>query len=216
MYRKLVGGLAFILLAGTATPSLATDLLGSGGIGARGGTLLFTQDQQTSQDASPRLSGDLVFTYVWTDHVSLDVTAGYGWDRLQTGNPEFFVATATPITLTGRLFLRDGKVWRPYVGAGGGLYVWSILTHDLGAAKDPLTYERLRRGRPGVHGLIGVERRMSKHISMTADGGYHHIFAHDVEHFPAGFNGDKSYIQTRLGVTFYFSLSERINTGLPE
>src|SRR6266545_8101807 len=167
MYRKLVGGLAIILLAGLATPSLASDLVGAGGIGARGGTLLFTKDQQISEDASPRLSGDIVFSYVWTDHMTFDVTAGYGWNRLTTGNPEFYVATVTPLTLTTRYFLRDGKVWRPYVGAGGGLYVWSILTHDLGAAKDPLTFERLRRARPGVHGIVGMERRMSKHISMT-------------------------------------------------
>ncbi len=205
-----------ILLAGTATPSLATDLVGSGGIGARGGTLLFTQDKQTSQDARPRLSGDVVFSYVWTDHITFDVTAGYGWNRLETGNPEFFVATTTPLTLGARYFLRDGKVWRPYVGGGGGLYVWSVLTHDLGAAKDPLTFERLRRARPGLHGMIGVERRMSKHISMTGDGNYHYIFAHDIERFPSGFNGDKAYAQVRLGVTFYFNLSERIDTGLPE
>ena len=216
MSRNFVGGLFVILLAGFATPSLATDLVGSGAIGARGGSLLFTKDEWTKAKASPRLSGDVVFSYVWTDHVTLDVTAGYGWNRLQTGNPEFYVATSTPITLGARYFLRDGKAWRPYVGAGGGVYVWSILTQDLGAAKDPLTFERLRRARPGVHGMVGMERRMSKHIAMTADGDYHYIFARDTEHFPSGYNGNKAYAQFRLGVSFFFSLSERINTGLPE
>ena len=216
MSRTFVGGLLFILLAGTATPSHATDWVGSGGIGARGGSLLFTKDKDTHEFAKPRMSGDIVFSYVWTDHVTFDVTTGYGWNRLNTDNPNYYVVTATPITLSGRYFLRDGKVWRPYVGAGGGMYVWSILSHDLGATKDPLTFERLRRARPGFHGMIGMEKKMSKHIGMTADGSYHYIMAKDTKDFPSGFNGDKAYAQVRLGVTFFFSLSEKIDTGLPE
>ncbi len=216
MSRNFVGGLIFILLAGSATPSNATDLVGSGGIGARGGSLLFTQDIPTKKEASPRLLGDLVFSYVWTDHLTLDVTTGYGWNRLRSDTPDFYVVTTTPITLSARYFLRDGKTWRPYVGAGGGVYVWSVLSKDLGAAKDPVTFERLRRARPGLHGLAGMERRMSKHICMTGDVGYHYIMAKDLVHFPSGYNRDKAYAQVRLGVTFFFSLSEKIDTGLPE
>src|SRR6185437_7630069 len=44
MYRNFVGGLLLILLAGTSIPSWATELVGSGGIGACGGSLLFVQD----------------------------------------------------------------------------------------------------------------------------------------------------------------------------
>ena len=47
MSRFLVGGLITILLAGLATPSAASDLVGSGGVGMRGGSLLFTQDAET-------------------------------------------------------------------------------------------------------------------------------------------------------------------------
>src|SRR5437867_145266 len=87
---------------------------------------------------------------------------------------------------------------------------------DLGSATDPATFERLRRARPGFHGMVGMERRMSKHIGMTADGSYHYIMAKDEKRFPSGYNGDKAYAQVRLGVTFFFSLSEKIDTGLPE
>ena len=51
---------------------------------------------------------------------------------------------------------------------------------------------------------------------MTADGSYHYIMAKDEKRFPSGYNGDKAYAQVRLGVTFFFSLSEKIDTGLPE
>ena len=104
---------------------------------------------------------------------------------------------------------------RPFVGGGGGAYNWSILTQDLGAAKDPVTFERLRRVDLGVYGIVGVERQMSKHITMMIDGNYTHIFADDKVRFPTGYNGAKSYFQVRLGATFWFSLSERIDTGLP-
>jgi len=217
MSRNFVGGLLLILLAGSATPSYAVDWLGSGGIGARGGSFIVTQDTPTKDQASARLVGDIVFSYVWTDHVTFDVTTGYGWNRLKSDNQDdFYVFTSTPITLSGRYFLKDGKTWRPYVGAGGGVYVWSVLTRDLGAAKDPITFERLRRARPGIHGMGGVERRMSKHISMNADLSYHYIMAKDMVRFPSGYNRDKAYMQGQLGVTFYFSLSEKIDSGLPE
>ncbi len=216
MSRNIVGGLLFILLAGSATPSRANDLVGAGGVGVRGGTLIFTQDKQTKDVASPRMVGDLVFSYVWTDHATFDVTTGYGWNRLRSNDPRYFVVTTTPITLTARYFLRDGKAWRPYLGAGGGVYVWAILSHDLGATLDPATLERMRRARPGFHGMLGMERRMSKHITMTGDASYHYIMSKDVKDFPSGYNGNKAYLQGRLGVTFFFSLSEKIDTGLPE
>jgi outer membrane protein W len=216
MSRNFVGGLLLILLAGSVTPSWANDWVGSGGIGARGGSLLFTQDTPTKDQADPRLVGDLVFSYVWTDNITFDVTSGYGWNRLKSGTDEFYVMTVTPITLTARYFLKDGKTWRPYVGAGGGVYVWSVLTRDLGASKDPITFNRLRRARPGFHGMAGMERKMSKHISMTGDVSYHYIMAKDAERFPSGYNRDKAYVQGQLGVTFYFSLSEKIDSGLPE
>ncbi len=216
MFRNFVGGLLFILLAGTATPSSATDLVGAGGIGARGGSLIFTQDVPTKEEAKPRLLGDIVFSYVWTDHMTFDVTSGYAWDRLDSGKDEYYVITTTPITLGARYFLHDGKTWGPHIGAGGGVDVWSVLTRDLGAAKDPVTFERLRRARPGFYGMAGMERRMSKHISTTGDVGYHYILAKDLVRFPSGYNRDKAYMQGRIGVTFYFSLSEKIDTGLPE
>jgi hypothetical protein len=215
MSRNVVGGIFSLLLLAIGAPSPASDLLGSGGIGFRGGSLLFMQDPDIKEDASPRLSGDAVFSYVYGDHVNLDLTVGYGWNRL--GDDErFWLASSVPITLGARYLLRDGREFRPYVGGGGGIYVWSIHSKDLGAAKDPSTKERLRRADPGFYGILGVERRMSKHIVTTADGSYHYIVAENIEDFPTGFNGNKGYFQVRLGVTFYFNLSERIDSGFPE
>ena len=216
MIRKLAGGLFALLLTATATPAVASDLTGSGGVGVRGGTLFFTQDKTISADSQPRLSGDLVLSYAWTDHLTADITVGYGWNRLDTHDPRYYVATVVPLFPLGlRYKLLNGKMLRPYLGAGGGLYNWSILTQDLGAAKDPVTFERLRRVDTGVYGIVGAERQMSKHISMVLDGNYTHIFADDRDRFPTGYSGAKSYFQVRLGVSFWFSLSERIDTGLP-
>jgi len=51
---------------------------------------------------------------------------------------------------------------------------------------------------------------------MTLDGSYTHIFAGDEDLFPSGYSGPKAYFTVRLGVSFWFSLSERIDTGLPD
>ncbi len=216
MSRTIVGGVLTLLISALATPTLAFDLTGSGGIGIRGGTLFFTKDETITENSQPRISGDLVMSYAWTDHITADVTVGWGWNKLDTGDDRFYVANVVPLFPIGvRYFIRDGQI-RPYVGGGGGLYNWSILSKDLGAAKDPQTFERLRRVDAGVYGLAGVERQMSKHITMVADGSYTHIFASDESAFPSGYGGAKAYFGVRLGVTFWFSLSERIDTGLPD
>lgn len=216
MFRQIAGGLFALLSLAIAAPSPAYDLVGNGAVGIRGGSLVFTQDQQLKQDASPRLSGDMVFSYVPSDHVTMDVIVGYGWNRLDSGTDQFWLVTSVPLTIGARYALRDGKTWRPFLGAGGGMYVWSVQTKNLDAAKDPVTLERLRRADLGFYATGGMERRMSKHIAMTGDASYHYILAKDTTDFPSGFNGNKGYYQVRLGVSLFFSLSERIDSGLPE
>ena len=57
---------------------------------------------------------------------------------------------------------------------------------------------------------------MSKYVTANADVSYHSIMAENAEDFPSGYNGNKSYLLARLGITFFFSLSERLDQGLPE
>lgn len=216
MARHIAGGFFALLCLAIAAPSPAYDLVGNGAVGIRGGTVVFTQDKEIKDFASPRLSGDMVFSYVYNDHITADVIVGYGWNRLDSGTDQFWLVTTTPITLGARYAIKDGKKYRPYLGAGGGMYVWSVQTKDLGAAKDPVTFERLRRADLGFYGTAGMERRMSKHINMTADASYHYILAKDTTDFPSGYNGNKGYYQVRVGLSLFFSLSERIDSGLPE
>jgi hypothetical protein len=56
---------------------------------------------------------------------------------------------------------------------------------------------------------------MSKHITMTLTAATC-TFAGDEDLFPSGYSGPKAYFAVRLGVSFWFSLSERIDTGLPD
>ena len=217
MSRNLIGGLLLFLLAGQVTPSFANDLVGSGAVGAHMGSLLFTADSLTGANAEPRLAFDLTFSYVWKDRITGDLTVGYGYNKLETGDDRYYVAVSAPIfTLTGRYFLKDGRGWRPYLGAGGGFYAWSVLNYDRGATIDPITYERLKGTSLGLHGLVGAERRMSRKIGMTGDIGYHYLFSEDLQRYPSGYGGNKAYFQARMGISFYFSLSERVDTGLPE
>lgn len=231
----LRGGLLAFLLTGVFAPAYASDLTGSAFVGFRGGGALFTSglnyDRLRSIDPSsgkitlwdtsvkPRLSGDLVFGYVWSDHLTLDLWTSWGWSRFESNAPgaadSFYVVTSVPVLLGVRYLARDGHPWRPYVGVGGGVYWWSMLNKDLSAAKDPATYQRLRKGVPGLYGNLGVERRFSKYIGGTGDVVYHHLFSKDLEDFPSGFNENKTYVQVRVGISFYFSVSERIESGFP-
>jgi hypothetical protein len=97
MIRKLAGGLAVLLLTATATPAVASDLTGSGGVGIRSGTLFFTQDPTITENSQPRIFGDLVLSYAWTDHVTADVTVGYGWNRLDTQDPDYYAVVTVPL-----------------------------------------------------------------------------------------------------------------------
>jgi len=207
--------------AGTASVSTAKQrvvfesLVGYGGIGFRGGIPKFTGDADIKKDAAPRLSGDLAFAYVYGDDIIADVNIGWAWNRLGDDIDRYAVSSA-PLTVGARyLFKRQSRL-RPFVGLGGGAYIWTVHTKDLGAGKDPVTFERLRRANLGYYGTAGAERRMSKYVTANADVSYHSIMAENKEDFPSGYNGNKSYLLARLGITFFFSLSERLDQGLPE
>jgi len=222
MSRNLIGGLILLLLAGSAASSSANDLVGSGAVGGRLGTSIFTADSLTGANAQPRLTGDLVFSYVWQDRITADLTWGFGYNRLDTGDDLYYVAVSNPLfTLTGRFFLNDGNGWRPYLGVGGGAYKWAVLNYNLDPSIDPQTTERLHGTALGFHGMIGAERRMSPRIGMTGDLAYHYLLSEKQGDFPEGprvleYGGNKAYLQFRMGVSFYFSLSERVDTELPE
>lgn len=221
-------------MTAVAASASASDLTGTAFVGVRAGGALFTSglnyDREKSggsggvtlydHSTTPRLAGDLVFGYVWSDHITLELWTSWAWSRFKSDAPgaadSFYVATSVPVLLGARYLARDGHPWRPYAGAGGGIYWWSLLNKDLSVAKDPATYEGYRRGVPGVYGMLGVERRFSKYITGTGDVVYHRLFAKDLEDFPSGFNDNKSYMQVRVGVNFHFSVSERIESGFPE
>ena len=233
MAHRLRGGFIIaLLLAGFAASASASDLTGMAAVGLRAGGALFrgglnfdrtdlSNPARTFDNSiSPRLTGDLVFSYVWSDHVTFDLTTGWAWSRLKSdapgANDSFFVATSVPIIIGARYLARDNQPWRPYAGVGGGVYWWSVLTHNLGPAVDPSTFARFRHAVPGVYGTLGVEKRFSKYMTGTGDLVYHYMFSKDENRWPSGFNGNKSYMELRLGVNFYFSVSERIETGFPE
>lgn len=236
MVRSLAKALAAFLFLGVAAPALAQEpaidagtasatatkprivyesLVGYGGVGFHGGIPKFTGDADVKEDATPRLSGDFTFSYVYDDNLVADLNVGYAWNRLGD-DINRYVISSVPMTIGARYLLRRQSILRPFIGAGGGAYIWTVHTKDLGAGKDPITFERLRRANLGFYGIVGAERRMSKYVTAAADVSYHSIRAENTEDFPSGYNGNKSYVLARLGITFFFSLSERLDQGLPE
>lgn len=241
MSRILRGGLIAFLFMGFVASASASDLTGMAGVSVRVGGAYFNQgfnperwetDGQgnfvldangnrvaVQENLDPRLAGDLAFQYVWSDHVTIEMSTSFAWSQIAHGSEayqdSFYVATSVPFLLSGRYLMRDNKTWRPYFGGGAGGYWVSVLSHDLGPSKDPATYQDIRRFVPGFFLTGGVEKRMTKTMTGTADLAYHYTFWEDTEDFPSGLNGNKSYIQLRLGLVFHFSVSERIETGFP-
>jgi outer membrane protein W len=202
--------------AAPAKPRIIFDsLVGYGGVGFKGGVPRFTGDSDVTETISPRLSGDFIFAYVYDDNLVADLNIGYAWNRLGD-DIDRFVISSVPMTVGARYLLRRQARNRPFFGVGGGAYIWTIHTKDLGAGKDPQTFERLRRANLGYYLTGGIERRMSRYVVASADLSYHSILSENTEDFPSGFNGNKSYLLARLGITFFFSLSERLDQGLPE
>ena len=65
-------------------------------------------------------------------------------------------------------------------------------------------------------GQAEKQQRIREIVEIAVAHGYTHIFAGDEDLFPSGYSGPKAYFAVRLGVSFWFSLSERIDTGLPD
>jgi opacity protein-like surface antigen len=241
MSRILRGGLIAFLLMGVAASASADDLTGMAGVGIRAGGSYFNQgynperfetdaqgnfvlDQNgqkipVAENLDPRLAGDLAFEYIWSDHVAIELSTSWAWSAIKHGSEayqdSFYVTTSVPFLLSARYRMRHGKAWRPYVGGGAGGYWVSVLSKDLGPSKDPQTFQDVRRFVPGFYLTGGVEKGLTKTVTATGDLAYHYTFWEDKENFPSGLNGNKSYIQLRLGLVFHFSVSERIETGFP-
>jgi hypothetical protein len=215
MIRKLAGGLLTLALMGTTTPCAASDMTGFGGVGfgaapcSSGPTLTIA-----SQDL-PRLTGELVMSYNWSDHLTADITVGWDWSQLDSGTDSFFIANVVPLFPIGiRYKFQDGKKLRPFVGGRRGLIIGRSCRTTWARPRIRLP-SRLRR--VGFRRLRDRGGRASNVAAHQHDGGWklHAHLCHRREPLPSGYSGAKAYVQVRLGVTFCLSPASASIRGSP-
>jgi len=196
----------FTLAAGLlAGPAMAQELDGKGSIGASGGFMLFTGDEDLSRDAQPRLLGHFDMKYVLHPRVALHGTFGRGWNAYSGRDDTLSIIEPVTFGIEYRHIFERWPRYLPHFGAGIGVYsLW--VRENLKVTKDPVTLERRHTVDWGMNVNVGLEYFMTRSVTVNYDFVWHRIFSEDKHDFPAGFGGDDSYVQFVIGVNYYFPL----------
>lgn len=112
------------------------------------------------------------------------------WTRHQDDWEGSAGSAANPLSLSGQLFTRPGRIVSPYLSAG---YTWTSVRSDLSAG----TTERLR----GPHGGLGLEVALGRAMGLGVEGRYTHYGTLD----DVSLGGQRAgALQGNLGMNFYF------------
>jgi hypothetical protein len=169
-------------------------------VGAAGGLMKFTADEDMSNGAQMRPIGNLVFQYVSGFGLDAVLDAGFGWNAYKD-SPDT-LTTVWPFTFGLQYRFMVGSLV-PRIGAGGGLYVLTVLNNrkvDL----DPISRARLRTTHPGIYVSLGLERFRTEKMSYTFEVLGHYIFSEDLEKFKSGFAENDQFFEFRVGIHYYF------------
>jgi opacity protein-like surface antigen len=198
--------LACVLLSAACAVE-AADIVGRGSVGASGGGILFLTGDEFG-DGSPRLIGQVVFKYNFSDHLAGVVESGYGWNAYEGTGDEDTLVVVIPTTagLEYRWRFRETKIW-PHLGAGAGLYALGVKDSYRTWATGNDGRERLTWTSPGLYGKLGAEFLFDNAVSINLDFLFHQIFSKDEEKYPDKWgNQNTSFGEVRLGVNYYFTL----------
>jgi len=144
--------------------------------------------------------------------VFLDFGYGYHWmyfrkeKRPSDHNSEKAAFILPSYTLNGTFYpVTRGKIL-PYITLGGGMSPWWFASKAWGGeywvspADDDLLYWKLS---PIVNAGIGIETRIGRRLSLSAEARYIHVLAKDVIRFGKGAIGNQGICGVKLGVTYY-------------
>ena len=192
--------LAFLLVLCMTGPLSSAYAQNRATVGAAGGLMRFTADEDMSTDAQMRPIGNLVFQYVSAFGLDAVLDAGFGWNAYKD-NPDT-LTTVWPFTL-GLQYRFGGGSLVPRLGFGGGLYVISVLRNRQ-VSLDPISRARMRTTHPGIYGALGIEKFRTEKMSYTFEVLGHYIFSEDLEKFKSGFAQNDQFFEVRAGIHYYF------------
>ena len=199
----LVG--ATIGLAGPGFAQEEVDLEGRGSIGASGGLMLFTGDEDMSDKAQPRLLGHFNMKYVISPNLAVAGTFGRGWNSYSGRGDTLAVIEPVTFGIEYRHNFEQWPRYQPHGGVGVGMY--SVYIRDyLTTTRDPVTLESRHTLNWGMNVGVGLEYFMTRTVTVNYDFVWHYIFSENKEDFVAEYGENDSYVQFVVGVNYYFSL----------
>lgn len=231
--RVALTAAAVIGFGAAATLVHAEDLRGRGSIGGTLGAMLWTGGHDLSDGAEPRPHGEIVFGYVYRTHLQLVSHLGYAWNGYNTSytdpntgatytggwskliangyRPSDFdnerPAVARVGYLTAELQRNFGiGKYQPHVNVGAGLYAWRAGSTRRPLV-DPVTRNKTTGVAPGVNASIGIEDYASTQVAVDASLAGHYVFSSAPDRLPSAFNKDAHFVELRLGIRWYFTIS---------
>jgi hypothetical protein len=198
--------IAGVVLCCLSTPCLSADVTGRASIGSALGSLTFISDEYMNGNAldsraEPRLYGQIQFSYGFKPYLAATASAGFGWEAYSFDDNR--LVTLVPVNVGAEYRLGTGR-YVPRVGAGIGVYQWTVL-EDRRVLKDAITRQPLRRDDVGIYGLIGVDYFAIPSIAVSLDVEGHRIFSKDTRAFPAGYALNDDVLMAKLGVKYFFN-----------
>jgi hypothetical protein len=186
-------------------PGFAQELDGKGSVGASGGLVLLTGDEDLSRDAQPRLLGHFDLRYVISPRLAVHGTFGRGWNSYYGRADTLTIIEPFTMGVEYRHVMEQWPRYLPHVGAGIGVYSMRVREH-LQVTHDLKTLERRHFIDWGVNVTAGLEYFITRNVTVNYDFVWHKIFSENMNDFPEGFGGDDSFVQFVIGANYYFSL----------
>ncbi len=223
---------AAVMTLGAASLVHAEDLRGRGSIGANIGGMLWTGGSDLSEGAEPRPHGELVFGYVWRTHTQFVSHLGFAWNGYNTSYidgdgvrheggwsklvPRGFresdldlsrpaIARVGYLTAEIQRNFGIGK-YQPHVNVGAGLYSWRVGSTRR-VLVDPVSRNTTSHVSPGINFAIGVEDYASNSVALDANVAAHYVMSADATRLPTAFNQNSHFVEVRLGLRWYFTIS---------
>ena len=202
--------IAGIVLCCLSTPCLSADVTGRASISTALGSFTFISDEYMNgnaldSNAKPRLYGQMGFGYEFRPYLAATASAGFGWEAYSFD--ENRLVTIVPGIVGAEYRLGTGR-YVPRVGAGIGLYHWTVL-EDRRVLKDAVTRKPLMRNDFGIYGLIGLDYFAAPNIAASLEVEGHRIFSEDKTSFPSGYSLNDDVLMVKVGVKYFFSTQRK-------
>jgi len=231
VYKRVVFTAAstIFLLAGALMPAPARaavkDLDGYGGVGGTFGWMAYLSGFELSR-SNPRPIFHFRASYFLTSQIDLEGEVGFGWNAYEPradgmqdvvvenpdGSRDWYEITAPTVAVVspwtvGASYRKDVGAGNliPHVGAGAGAYIMDIRTDYRTTIKDPITGEKMRWVSPGFYMKVGTEVVWNSGAALSFDLLYN-ILLSENEDFVNGWATNTSFLELRVGGTYYFNL----------